>query len=324
MTEPIRWGILGAASFARRVTGPAIHAARGAELAALATRAPEKADAFRAFAPRMRVHDSYAALLADPGIDAVYIPLPNTLHAEWTAKALAAGKAVLCEKPAGMSVGEIDAMIAARDASGLLAAEGFMIVHHPQWQLVRKLIADGAIGEVVHVDGTFTYDNRDVANIRNQAGLGGGGLRDIGVYPIGAARFALGAEPGNVEARVRYEGGVDVWVEATADLGPARFSFRVGTRAQRWQEITFHGTTGLIRVPAPYNPGLYGPGELLLIRPGTQVIQEPFTEAKQYELQVEAFGETMRTGAPFPVPLEWSRGTQAVIDAIFEAHPPPV
>ena len=174
--EPVRWGIRGAAKFAREFMGPAIHAARGAQLAAVATRDVTKAEAFAAFCPGLRVHDSYDALLDDPEIDAVYIPLPNHMHVEWTLKALAAGKHVLCEKPITMHASEFDQLIAARDASGKLAAEAYMIVHHPQWQHGRQLVAVGAIGRVRHVTGAFSFDNRtDVGNIRNKAETGGGG-----------------------------------------------------------------------------------------------------------------------------------------------------
>lgn len=319
MAEPIRWGILGAAAFARKMMGPAIHAAAGAELAALATSDPAKAAGFQSFAPALRVHDSYEALLADPGVDAVYIPLPNTLHVPWSLRALAAGKPVLCEKPVGMSVAEVDTLIAARDEAGLLAAEAFMIPHHPQWQRTRALIAEGAIGEVLQVEGVFTYDNRDQANIRNRAETGGGGLRDIGVYPIGGARFATGWDPSGLVPRLTWENGVDSFAEVTADLGPARLWFRTSTRLERWQEMTFHGSSGLIRLTAPFNPGDFGAAELHLIRPSQQTVTEVWPRAQQYVAQVEAFGESLRSGAPYPVPLEFSRGTQATLDAIFAA-----
>jgi len=318
MPEIVRWGILGAARFARTTMGPAIHAARGAELAALATATPQKARDLVALAPGLRVHGDYAALLADPGIDAVYIPLPNTMHADWTLRALAAGKAVLCEKPLGMDAAEVDAVIAARDRTGRLAAEAFMILHHPQWARTAALLADGAIGTVVHVDGIFTYDNRDdPANIRNRAETGGGALRDIGVYPLGAARFAMGAEPTGLRARIVREAGVDTHLEATGEIGTARLSFRVSMRAARWQEMTFHGTAGLIRLAAPFNPGDFAEAALHLIRPGVETVTQVFPRARQYVAQVEAFGDTLRDGVPFPVPLEFSRGTQVAIDALL-------
>jgi predicted dehydrogenase len=324
MDGRVQWGILGASAFAERIMGRAIHAARGADLAGLATRDAARADAFLAWAPGLRVYEGYEALLADPGIDAVYIPLPNTLHAEWTERALDAGKAVLCEKPVAMSVAEIDRLIAARDRAGRLAAEGFMIVHHPQWQRVRALIADGAIGEVRQVEGAFAIDLRDRANIRNRAELGGGGLRDLGVYPLGAARFALAAEPEIASAAATWEAGVDAHLSASGSIGGARLSIRTSMRLAPWQEMTFHGTDGLIRLAAPFTPGSYGLAEVELIRSGRDRATERFPDAHQYVAQVETFCACLLDGRPYPLPLEWSRGTQAAIDAILErAGPPP-
>ena len=180
----MRWGILGAAKIARTDLAPAMQLARGAELVALATRDPIKAAPFQALAPALRVHGSYDALLADPSVDAIYIPLPNDMHVDWSIRAAQAGKHVLCEKPIALRADQIDALIAARDTSGNLIAEAFMVAHHPQWALVRDLLAQGVIGRLEHVEGCFTYTNRDIANIRHDPAKGGGGLRDVGVYPL--------------------------------------------------------------------------------------------------------------------------------------------
>jgi len=196
MTDTVNWGVLGAANFAKDHMAPAIHMARGARLAALATRSAEKAAPFRAFCPDLTIHDSYEALLADPEIEAVYIPLPNTLHVEWTRKCLEAGKHVLCEKPIAMKAGEIDDLITLRDRTGLMATEAYMIVHHPQWQRAREIVASGGIGRLAHVSAFFSYDNSaDPGNIRNRAETGGGGLPDIGVYAFGCTRYVTGQEP---------------------------------------------------------------------------------------------------------------------------------
>ena len=160
MAEVVNWGVLGAAKFAREHMAPAIHLASGARLAGLATSSAEKAAPFQAMQPDLRVYDDYDALLADPKIDAVYIPLPNHLHVEWSKKAIAAGKHVLCEKPIALQADQIDGLIEARDASGLMVAEAYMIVHHPQWQLVRKLLNEGGIGTLRHVDGIFCFTCR--------------------------------------------------------------------------------------------------------------------------------------------------------------------
>lgn len=316
----VRWGILGAANFAKEHMGPAIHAAKGAELAALATSSPEKAAGFQAFAPGLTVHDSYDALLADPSIDAVYIPLPNHLHVEWTIKALEAGKHVLCEKPIAMASDEFDAMIAARDKAGLLAAEAFMIVHHPQFIRARELVQEGAIGNVIHVDTTFSYYNDDMSNIRNQAALGGGGLPDIGVYTSGSARFVTGQEPVAVPyAKLRFENGVDVFAQIAADFETFTYAAVVSTRMFPRQEITFHGDKGILRLTCPFNANLHDVAALTLENNGQTRVQERWPAANHYVHQVENFCATVRGEADYPCPLEWSRGTQTMLDMIYAA-----
>lgn len=316
---PIRWGILGAAEFARTHMGPAIHAAKGAELAALATSSPEKAAGFRAFAPHLRVHGDYDALLADPAVDAVYIPLPNHLHVAWTRRALAAGKPVLCEKPIALRAEEIDGLIAARDAAGVLVAEAYMIVHHPQWQRVRGIVQEGGIGELRHINGLFSFDNPDLANIRNRAETGGGALRDIGVYPFGAARFVTGAEPDWVGAALSEENGVDVKAEVTARFGETSFFAMLSMRLCPWQEMVFHGTRGVLRLTAPFNAGVFGEARIEWRGAGGAVRVETFPTDNHYVAQVEAFGASLRDGVPYACPLEFSRGTQAMIDAAYAA-----
>ena len=316
MGDAMRWGILGAAKIARTALLPAIQAAEGAELVALATGDAAKAAAFRAVVPGLRVM-GYEDLLADPGVDAVYIPLPNHLHVDWTLRALAAGKHVLCEKPLAMEAGEIDRLIAARDASGLLAAEAFMVCHHPQWTRLRAMLADGAIGELGHVEGMFTYRNTDMGNIRNRAETGGGGLRDIGVYPLVTARFATGVEPGAIRADVRLENGVDVFARVWADFPGFTFSMHCGMRLQRRQDMVFHGTEGWIRMTAPFNPPQMGEAQIVLHRADGSVLVERFAEVDQYRRMVEAFGRAARGQAPFACPLEFSRGNQRAIDAIL-------
>lgn len=318
----IRWGILGAAKFALNHMAPAIHAARGAELAALASSAPEKAEAFRAFAPGLRLHDSYDALLADPGIDAVYIPLPNHLHLEWSLKAIAAGKHVLTEKPMTLKAAEFDQLIAARDASGLMVAEAYMIVHHPQWQKVRDLIAGGAIGRITHVDTAFSFDNgAEPGNIRNRPETAGGGIRDIGVYTYGSVRFAAQAEPGKLQARIRHENGVDVWAQVVGEMvgpqGGFTYSAITSMRLFPRQEVVFQGETGLIRLTAPFNAGLFGEAQVELHRAGATSELFRYPAVNQYVLQVEAFGRSVAEGVPYGCPLEFSRGTQAMIDTVF-------
>ena len=317
---PIRWGILGAAKFAREFMAPAIHAARGAEFAALATSSADKAAPFLAFQPHLTVHPDYDALLADPRIDAVYIPLPNHMHVEWSLKALAAGKHVLCEKPMAMTEPEFDSLIAARDRAGKLAAEAYMIVHHPQWQRVKELLQDGAIGPLVHVDAAFSFDNRaDTGNIRNKAETGGGGLRDIGVYTMGSVRYVTGAEPETLDARIRWENGVDVFAQVSAQFQGFSYNGYTSIRMHPWQQMIFHGEAGLLRLTAPFNPQVFGEARIEIHQQNQSVRIERYPVARHYVLQVEAFCDAARTGGAYAVPLEFSRGTQAMIDRAFDA-----
>lgn len=318
MEYPIRWGVLGASKFAREQMAPAIHAAENAVLAGLATSDTAKAAPFQALAPGLKVINDYEALLADPEIDAIYIPLPNSLHVPWTLKAVAAGKHVLCEKPIAMTEAEYDQLIAARDASGLMVAEAYMITHHPQWARARDLLSEGAIGRLRHVEGVFSYFKKGDGNIRLKAELGGGGLADIGVYPFGATRFVSGAEPESVTAQIDWENGVDTFALVTANFPGFTFSGTVSMRMALRQGMVFHGEAGVMRLPAPFNPPGYGEARIVLdTASGCRV--ERFTEARQYVTQVEAFGRSIVEGAPYASPLEFSRGTQRMIDMVKAA-----
>lgn len=320
--KPVNWGILGAAKFAREHMAPAIQAAKGARLAALATSDPAKARPFLDFCPDLRVHDSYEALLADPGIEAVYIPLPNHLHVPWSLKALAAGKHVLCEKPLAMTLAEVDALIAARDATGLLAAEAYMIVHHPQWQRVRDWIDAGEIGRLDHADAVFCYDSRaDTGNIRNRAEMGGGGIRDIGVYTLSSVRFAARAEPVAMRAQIKRQNGVDTWAAMVGEFVGTGGSFSyTGLTSMRLfprQGVVFQGSRGMLRVEVPFNAGVVGEARIEMRRAGQPDLVERFPAVNQYVLQIEAFGRSLREGWPYPWRLEDARGTQVALEMVL-------
>ncbi len=321
--KTVRWGVLGAANFAREHMAPAIHAAEGAELAALATSDPGKAAGFRAFCPSLTVHPTYEALLADPSIDAVYIPLPNHMHVEWTLKCLAAGKHVLTEKPIAMKAREIDQIIAARDRTGLLAAEAYMIVHHPQWQRAKEWFEAGEIGDLVHADVAFSFHLTDLGNIRNRPDAGGGSLRDIGVYTFGCTRFVTGAEPVDVSARIHRDNGVDTFAQVAAVMeGPkGRFTYGSMTSMRMYnrQVATFQGTRGMIRLDGgPFNANVNDLACVELHQNGNRVTVDRFPTANQYKLQVEAFGRTVRDGTPYACPLEFVKGTQAMMDRVYD------
>ena len=317
MTQ-IRWGILGASKFAREHMGPAIHAAKGAVLAAVASRTPQSVAPFKDFAAGCRAVMGYDALIADPDIDAIYIPLPHHMHVEWTVKALNAGKHVLAEKPIAMQADDFERLIAARDATGLLAAEAYMIVHHPQWQRARQMVADGAIGRVIHITGGFSYDNSDdPQNIRNQAATGGGGMRDIGVYVLGSARYVMGADLENISAKILWESGFDTFASMQGNMGEATYSAYVSTRMHPHQEMVFHGLEGLLRLTAPFNANIFGEARIELHQPNLGLRVEKFPAANHYVNQVEAFGHSIRNGAAYPWTLEQARGTQEAIDRVL-------
>ena len=329
--KAVKWGVLGAANFALQHMAPAIHAARGAEFYALGTPNPDKAEGFRDFCPTLRVLDSYEAVLADPEVEAVYIPLPNHLHVIWTLKALAAGKHVLTEKPIALQAHEIDHIIAARDKAGKLAAEAYMIVFHPQWRRAKALVAEGAIGRLLHVDAAFSYNlPASSDNIRNRADAAGGGIRDIGVYTYGATRFVTGAEPVELQSRVIRENGVDTWAQVTGVMAPAaktphvaRFTYSAMTSMRLFlrQEVVFQGDKGMIRVAnAPFNANVHDQAQVELHQPGHSVVIERYPGVNQYVLQVEAFSRSVRMGTPYDCPLEFVRGTQAMIDRVFQVE----
>ena len=318
--KTMRWGVLGAAKFAREHMARAIHAAEGAEFAAIATSDPAKAEPFAAFAPNIEIFTDYDALLADPSIDAVYIPLPNHLHVEWSIKALEAGKHVLCEKPIAMTESEFDRLIAARDASGKLAAEAYMIVHHPQYTRAREVLASGVLGDLTLVDTVFSYNNAaDTGNIRNRPETGGGALPDIGVYIFGSTRFVTGEEPEAVTfANIQRENDVDVFTQMVAQFPSFAYQGVVSMRMQNRQYLTFHGTKGHMTLTAPFNAGVYDIAELTVETADGRNV-ERWPAVNQYVQQVEAFCKAAQTGSDYACPLEFSRGTQRMIDMTFAA-----
>lgn len=314
----IRWGILGAAKFAQDHMAPALQLARGADFTAIATRDAAKAAPFTALRPGLRVHDSYDALLADADIDAVYIPLPNSMHIDWSIKALDAGKHVLCEKPIALRAGDIDALIAKRDETGLQAAEAYMIVHHAQWQRARDLIQNGAIGRLRHVSGLFCFNNAaDTGNIRNMPDTGGGCIPDIGVYTYGATRFATRQDPLAItDAQLVWENGVDVVASVSAQFDGFTAHWMNSMRMANHQTMTFLGEGGTLILTTPFNAGVHDQAELVLQRGATREV-ERYPSVNQYVQQLEAFGRAIDGSEPFAWTLEDAQGTQALIDTVY-------
>lgn len=319
-TARLRWGILGNAKIAREMVIPAIQTSRNGVVQALASRDLTSA---RAAVQRHAIPtlvEGYEALLASPDIDAIYIPLPNTLHVDWTERALRAGKHVLCEKPIAMHADEIARLIALREQTGLVVGEAFMVAHHPQWALVREWINEGRIGALRVVDGAFSYFNRRSDNIRNRADLGGGALRDIGVYPVVTTRLATGREPVDAHATIERdpEFGTDRLAVCRVRFEDFLLTFYCATQAGLRQQMVFHGESGFISLSAPFNAGVYDVARVTWrANDGATTEERLFTRPNHYQLMVEQFADAVAGLAPFAFPLESSVANQRVIDRLF-------
>ena len=318
--EFLRWGVLGASKFALEHLIPAIQLARNNSFKALASSSKEKAAAFVQLEPEIEIYRSYEELLADDRINAVYIPLPNTMHVDWTIRAIKSGKHVLCEKPIAMRAKEIDELIKLRNTTGLLVAEAYMIVHHPQWIKAKEIIRSGVLGDLIQVDAVFSYNNQaDLENIRNNSNMGGGGLPDIGVYTLGSVRFVTDQEPAAIRhVDIKYEHGVDVWALAAFDFPKFKFTSITSMRMAPRQEVTFQGTDGFIKLTAPFNPLVYDKAEIIKrVNDGTEEVFS-YPGVSQYVNQIEAFSDAVLNEKTYPCSLEFSQGTQAMIDSIFD------
>jgi predicted dehydrogenase len=250
MTAKLRWGVLGVAKINERLL-PAFRHTAHAELRAIASRDGERARAAAAAAGIPVAHASYDALLADPDIDVVYVPLPNTLHAEWTRRAAEHGKHVLCEKPLTPTAAEAQELVDFCRARGVHLMDGFFWPHHPRTQKIREVIDSGTIGELRRVSAAFTFplEPFDPTNIRLQSELAGGSLLDVGCYPVYGIRWAFGEEPVKVYATAQYQYDVDLEISGIlwfSDDRVATFDCGFTMPHRRWLEIV--GTEGILHV----------------------------------------------------------------------------
>lgn len=320
--ELFRWGVLSTAKIARNHMLPALASSTSGTLHAIASRDPAKAQDQAARFNAARWFDDYDALLADPDIEGVYIPIPTAQHTEWAIRAAQAGKHVLCEKPIAMNAADIDRIIATRDATGRVITEAFMVWYHPQWHKVRALIASGAIGRLRQVTGGFSFFNTDPANTRNIPEMGGGALPDIGVYPVVTTLISTGAEAQQIEAQVEYSSdfGTDIYARANVMFDGFNLSFHVSTQMALHQSMRFLGEAGWIDVKAPFNAGSYGFAEVILYDQNNSEQQVfRFADVNQYLLEAEAFVRACRGASDAVMPLEISRQVQEVIDRIYAA-----
>ncbi len=321
----VKWGVLGVARIGVEKVIPAMQRGEASEIAAIASRDLGKA---RTAADKLgiaRAFGAYEDLLADPDIEAVYNPLPNELHVSWTLRALAAGKHVLCEKPIGLDAEEARPLIDARNRSGKLVAEAFMVRFHPQWRRARELARDGTIGEAQAIQTFFSYRLLDPDNVRNRP-PGGGGLYDIGCYAILTARYIFAAEPVRVIATIDRDPNFQTDRLASAILefpGGRNLTFTVGTQASAHQRVTIVGDAGRIEVLIPFNAPPDRPTEIAiddgadLFGGGRRV--ETFPVCDQYTLQGDAFSRAILDGAKLEFPIEDAIANMGVIDALFRS-----
>jgi predicted dehydrogenase len=329
MTTNLRIGVMSTADIALKKVIPGMRRATRVDVVAIASRDAEHA---RQVADRLaipRAHGSYEALLADPDIDAVYIPLPNHLHAEWTIAAARAGKHVLCEKPLAMTAADAARMVEACDAAGVRLMEAFMYRLHPSWVAVRDLVASGRIGRLTTVQSWFSYFNADPANIRNIRAFGGGALYDIGCYNVSLSRLLFDGEPTRVRASLERErpDGVDVLTSAILDFDGGTATFTCGTRLETDQRVHIYGTTGRISIGIPFNIPPELPTRVFVtaggdppVAPATEVIE--FAPADAYGVEADVFAASVLDGTPLPFEPADAVANLRVIEAIFAAAEP--
>jgi predicted dehydrogenase len=318
----VKWGVLGVAKIAVEKVIPAMQQGEASHIAAIASRDLGNA---RAAANKLgieRAFGSYEELLGDSEVEAVYNPLPNELHVPWTLRALAAGKHVLCEKPIALDAEEARSLIDARDRSGKLVAEAFMVRCHPQWRRAKELAGGGAVGEPRAIQTFFSYRLLDPENVRNRP-PGGGGLYDIGCYAILSARYIFGAEPTRVAATIDRDPNflTDRLTGAILEFPGGRHStFTVGTQLSAHQRVTIVGDAGRIEIMIPFNAPPDRPTEIAidsgadLFGGGRRV--EQFAICDQYTLQGDAFSRAILNGTPLEFPIEDAILNMRVIDAL--------
>ncbi len=323
--QKLRFGVLGAARIATTKVIPGMQRGTMTEIAAIASRDGAKAAAAARELGIAKAYASYEELLADPEIDAVYNPLPNHLHVPWSIRAAEAGKHVLCEKPVGMNAAETRELMAARDRTGVTVGEAFMVDAHPQWLRVVELVRGGHIGPLRAAVCSFGYFLLSPSNIRNIREYGGGGLMDIGCYPIHVSRLVFGEEPRRVAATIVRDADLDtdILTSAILEFPSGHCLFTCSTQIVGNQTVQCLGTKGKIELEIPFNAV---PDAVSRIRiddgsdvRGAGIRVEEFAPADQYTLQGDLFARAVYERTPPPVPLEDSLRNMAVIDAVFRA-----
>ncbi len=317
----IKWGIISTANIGVAKVLPGMLKSDQLEIVAISSRNLATAKAWAAKLGIARAYGSYEAMLADPEIEAVYNPLPNHLHVPLTLAAAKAGKHVLCEKPIAITAKEAAKLRAVSKKT--LVAEAFMVRHALQWIEARRRVKAGEIGEVRAVQVMFSYFNRDPKNVRNMAGIGGGGILDIGCYPITVSRYIFGSDPSRVAATIDYDPKfkTDRLAGGLADFGKGRhLSFTISTQLAPFQRVQIMGTKGRIEIEIPFNAPPDVPNRIFVQGEEMNVGEwQSFPVSDQYMLQAEAFGRAIRKEERLVWGIEDAIMNMRIIDSFFKA-----
>ncbi len=323
--EAVRFGVISTARIGIERVIPAMQKSDDVVIAAIASRDLDRAKEAAARFGIKKAYGSYEDLLADSEIEAVYNPLPNHLHVPVSIDAAKAGKHVLCEKPIALDADEAKRLVRARDETGVVIAEAFMVRHHPQWQQARDLIRSGRIGELRAVQAVFSYMNRDPENVRNKADIGGGGIYDIGCYPTVTSRFVFEDEPVRALALIERDPDfrTDRLASAILHFPKGQAQFICSTQLSPQQRFQILGTEGRIELDIPFTP-LESETSRIVIDNGQHrgfagAEDITFDDVSQYKLQGDHFARVVRGEATLEFPLEDAVKNMAVIDALYRS-----
>ena len=316
--EKLRWGILSTAKIGTEKVIPAMQRGDRCTVTAIASRDGTRAQQAAERLDIGRAYGSYEELLADPDIDAIYNPLPNHLHVEWSIRAIEAGKHVLCEKPIGLTSTAGQRLVdLAAEHPQLKVMEAFMYRHHPQWQRTKSIIEAGGIGELRTIQSFFSYFNDDGQNIRNQKEIGGGGLMDIGCYNISLSRFLFDDEPSRVLGLIEWdpEFGTDRVASSILEFPQGTSTFTCSTQLCPYQRIHAFGTTGRVEIEIPFNAPPDQPCKMWHQTP-TGIEEIHLEICDQYTIQGDLFAKAVQEDLPVPTPLEDAVRNMRVIEAV--------
>lgn len=317
----VKWGVLSTAKIGVVKVIPGLAKASNCEVVGLASRERSKAEKVVADLGLSKAYGSYEELLADPDIDAIYNPLPNHLHVDWSIKALEAGKHVLCEKPLGVDANDARRLVeAAERYPKLKVMEAFMYRFNKQWIEAKAWVDAERIGALRTIQSFFSYYNVDPADIRNQSDIGGGALLDIGCYCISLSRFLFGERPGRVMGIVERDPvmKIDRLASGVMEFETGTSSFTCSTQIAPYQRVQIVGTVGRIEIEIPFNAPNDRETRIWLHGPeGTEEVAIPICD--QYTQQGEAFAAAALEDRPVPTALSDAIDNMETIDAIFES-----